>query len=705
MKRPLRHLWIVTGICAACTAVVLWLWWMGFTPLMHAEFHTQDLRARLGRCTPVDPRLALIGVDRPLYEPSYFDQWEVEDTPAIRSTFTSFPWRRDVWAALITRLGDAGAKAIVIDFVFAANNDGDDELARALDKYRNQVVIGCNFDSSETARGGLFKIDLPNSTLIPPVGSHSAAEDDRVGYVNIWPSDDGVYRTALYHAHGDQIGNVFSPDTVLESLDARALRKFGRPDLIPKPFTTVLFRYTAPPGFGYVPIPVGEVLSPKLWKNMYHGGVDFRGKIVLIGPTADLFQDKHPVPLITPRTRDSSGHDSDMLGPEIHLNIINAALHDEFLHEPSTSADIFTILAAGLLTIAFSLFIRQPVTRLVVVVAAGASYWALAQWLFNHNGQLVLLAAPLLVLFIGSVTALTFDFLLEQRDKARVRKTLERYVSKNVVREVLDNPETYFNSLTGVRKPVTILFSDVRGFTTLTESADSAALVKQLNEYFEEMVALVFAREGSLDKFIGDAVMALWNAPTPVERHAERGCQAILACKEATADLYRSAGWAGLPPLVTRFGLHTDRVLVGHFGAPERMSFTAMGDGVNLASRLEALGKQYGVTALVSDSVVAAAGEGFSFRRIDRVAVKGKTKAVLVYELLGHSDAGRPSFVDAYEAALDDYGLRRFEAAMARLEPHLEDDPPSRVLFDRCRILAEHPPPEGWDGVFVATSK
>jgi adenylate cyclase len=296
------------------------------------------------------------------------------------------------------------------------------------------------------------------------------------------------------------------------------------------------------------------------------------------------------------------------------------------------------------------------------------------------------------------------EAVLESLERAKTAmRTLGKYAPVDLVRELYRaNREP---KLGGELAELTILFTDIRGFTGLAERLGPNELAEALGRYLDTMTGAIRSTGGTLDKFIGDAVMALWNAPTPVERHAERGCQAILACKEATADLYRSAGWAGLPPLVTRFGLHTDRVLVGHFGAPERMSFTAMGDGVNLASRLEALGKQYGVTALVSDSVVAAAGERFSFRRIDRVAVKGKTKAVLVYELVGLSGASRPSFIDAYEAALDDYGLRRFEAAMTRLEPHLEDDPPSRVLFDRCRILAEHPPPEGWDGVFVATSK
>jgi adenylate cyclase len=179
----------------------------------------------------------------------------------------------------------------------------------------------------------------------------------------------------------------------------------------------------------------------------------------------------------------------------------------------------------------------------------------------------------------------------------------------------------------------------------------------------------------------------------------------VIACNEATAAVYASARWRGLPPLVTRFGIHTDRVLVGHFGAPERMSYTALGDGVNLAARLEALGKQYGVTALVSEAVVRAAGDEFAFRRVDKVAVKGKSMAVVVYELLGPSSGPRSSAVVDYEAALDAYFARAFVEAIALLERHAETDGPARVLLTRCEELRSSPPPADWDGVFVATSK
>jgi len=201
-------------------------------------------------------------------------------------------------------------------------------------------------------------------------------------------------------------------------------------------------------------------------------------------------------------------------------------------------------------------------------------------------------------------------------------------------------------------------------------------------------------------------VMALWNAPALRAHHARLACTAILACKAAAAQLYDAAAWSGLPPLRTRFGVHRDTVMVGHFGAPERFSYTALGDGVNLASRLEGLCKQYEVDAIVSQPIVDAAGDDFLFRRLDCVAVKGRSEGVMVYQLLGvaGSEVANLRSARAYEAALEAYAGRDFAGAISLLAQH-PDDGPARVLLARCRDLVERPPPPHWTGVYVAVAK
>ena len=252
---------------------------------------------------------------------------------------------------------------------------------------------------------------------------------------------------------------------------------------------------------------------------------------------------------------------------------------------------------------------------------------------------------------------------------------------------------------------VTLLFTDIKDFTSLSEQLSPNELARVLGQYLQVMTAAVHSTHGTIDKYIGDAIMAVWNTPTPCPDHAQRACEAALACREAEQRLYASPEWEGRPPLHTRFGIHRDRVMVGHFGAPDRMSFTALGDGVNLASRLEGLNKQYGTTILVSEAVREDAKDAFAFRLVDVVAVKGRTQGVRVYELLGRAEASADRGRErAYERALERYWARDFAGALAILEAQ-PADPPSHVLAERARVLAANPPPAEWDGVYVARAK
>jgi adenylate cyclase len=283
-------------------------------------------------------------------------------------------------------------------------------------------------------------------------------------------------------------------------------------------------------------------------------------------------------------------------------------------------------------------------------------------------------------------------------------RALGRYVPIDLVRQLYEaNRDPVLGSET---RELTILFTYIAGFTSVSEQLPPDRMAQLLGCYFEAMTGAVESHGGTLDKYIGDAVMALWNAPRLCATHPVDACRAALAAVAATEELFASPAWEGLPRLETRLGLHTAEVLVGHFGAPTRLSYTAFGDGVNLASRLEALNKKYGTTILVSAAVAERVAGELTLRRIDRVAVKGKSRAVDVYELLGPRDLTGPR-VDAaraYEIALDAYFAADLPRAIALFE-QIPGDAPSAVLLARCRELLSHPPPAGWDGVFVATSK
>ncbi len=290
-----------------------------------------------------------------------------------------------------------------------------------------------------------------------------------------------------------------------------------------------------------------------------------------------------------------------------------------------------------------------------------------------------------------------------ERAKAAMR-AMSKYVPIDLVRRLYR--EKSEPVLGGEETELSIMFTDIKGFTSLAETLEPNVLADALGRYLSVMVRIIQTEHrGTIDKFIGDAVMAIWNAPEPVPCHARQACLAALECQREAQALAQLPEWKGLPVFETRFGLHRDVALVGHFGAPDRLNYTAIGDAVNLASRLEALNKQYQTSIIVSESIRAEVRDEFAFRLLDRVAVKGKLQPITIYELLGIAGANVDrAAVSDYERAFALHLERNCEAAIPLLQRH-PDDGPSRNLLDRCRQYLESPPPSDWDGVFVALLK
>lgn len=293
---------------------------------------------------------------------------------------------------------------------------------------------------------------------------------------------------------------------------------------------------------------------------------------------------------------------------------------------------------------------------------------------------------------------------LESLEKAKsAMRAMGKYAPIDLVRRLYH--EKSEPVLGGESMEVSIMFTDIKDFTTLSERLEPNALARALGHYLEVMARIIQQEtRGIIDKYIGDAIMALWNVPEPVPEHARMACLAALRCREAGEALARSPEWEALPAFATRFGVHRETALVGHFGAPDRMNYTAVGDAVNLASRLEGLNKVYGTTIIVSESVVAEAGGEFEFRLLDRVAVKGKTQATRIFELCGRKGEVRPACIAAYEEALQAYFTRDFSRALGLLKG-AEGDAPSDNLANRCRALVAEPPPLDWDGVYAVETK
>lgn len=294
------------------------------------------------------------------------------------------------------------------------------------------------------------------------------------------------------------------------------------------------------------------------------------------------------------------------------------------------------------------------------------------------------------------------DRVLSSLERAKTAmRSMGKYVPLDLVRRLYHRGEE--PRLGGEATELSVLFTDIQGFTQFAETHNPDTVAARLGAYLHVVASVIQRERGTIDKFIGDSIMAFWNAPESVPGHSALACRAALACRDALAVLYRSPQWDALPGFETRFGLHHCIASVGHFGSPERFNYTAIGDGINLASRLESLNKHYGTAIIASAGLREAAGPGFVFRHLDRVAVKGKTQRLDIYELIGEATNPVPATVALYEQALDAWFRGDFRQALGLAES-LPTDPPSVFLAARCRdFLAS--PPENWDGVYAFDSK
>jgi adenylate cyclase len=328
------------------------------------------------------------------------------------------------------------------------------------------------------------------------------------------------------------------------------------------------------------------------------------------------------------------------------------------------------------------------------------------------------LVVPTLSAFVlTGVFGLGFQYTLERLEKLRTRRTLERYVSKNLVKEILDNPASYYSSMLGARKPVTVLFSDIIGFTSLSEKADPAALVKQLNEYLSGMVARVFENGGTLDKFIGDAVMAVWGnvSSRGLEQDAKAAVRTALGMRHELHKLNDRWKAQGQPELGFGIGINHGEAVVGNIGSyepHERLDPTVIGDSVNLASRLEALTRTYAVDILIGPTAAELVREDFWLRSVARVQVKGKTRPVDVFTLIGarndQIDEQLLKWLEAYEAAIEKFRERDFTQAKILFSRFLEfypDDFLAKMYLERALEYEQQPPDEAWNAVEVFKKK
>jgi adenylate cyclase len=695
----------LVAICATCTALILLLRVLPIPFLASAwtaEQGFEDLLQREGRKTATHSDFVFLAIDQSTYEFAPLDAEQLENNRAFQlMAARAFPWSREVWALLLDRLFSAGARLVLFDLVFSPPNEGDPPFRAALDRYRDKVVLGANIDfSAVREQGGAAQMVPPNSALVPA----PQMQDDRVGYVVFFPDpQDGKIRAARYTVTDLQLaGSLPQRDEVpYQSLAARALEKLGRGGEVPRDLRPHLIRFSS--ADAYQPQPLWEVFDPKLWQANYSSGTAFKNKVVMIGSSAQIQHDFVDTPL-----------NAEMPGPILHLHTLAAGLDDEFLRTLPISLGYVLVGAAGVVAWLSVAFVRRPVVSIGLFVAVSAAYLASARVAFDRTGVLLLVVPVLSAFLVSGLLSLSFDFVLERVERIRTRRTLERYVSKNLVREILDNPDSYYNVLRGARKPVTVLFSDIVGFTAMSENADPVTLVNQLNEYLSRMVSSVFKHDGTLDKFIGDAVMAVWgNVRTHgVAEDAKLAACAALEMRREVRALNEKSQAEGLVPLAMGIGINHGEALIGNIGSHERMDPTVIGDAVNLASRLEGLTRTYGVDVLLGPAVCELIRDQFVLRSVARVQVKGKAEPADICALVGTRDGDVDleliRWLQTYEEGVLAFRARDFARAKILFSRFLEfypEDALAGMYLERALEYERQPPAESWNAVEVFTTK
>lgn len=691
---------VVAAICGFCAGAIIVVHFFPNFPFVSAvwrqEQNYENFLQREGRKTATRPDFVFLGIDQSTLELPPLLPEELANNRALQlMTERPFPWSREVWALLLDRLFGAGARLVMFDFVCNPLNDGDPVFREALDRYRDRVVLGANIDE-----GGTHQIVVPNAALIPP----PPLGDDRVGFVNFWAdSVDGLVR-GIYFTRSDRqlAGQESFPDEeIFVSFSARALEKLGHAGLVLRDQRQHPFRFSETNA--YPPRPLYEVFDPKLWGANYANGDFFKGKIIIVGWSAQIQPDIVATPL-----------ELDTPGPSLHLQAVAATIDREFLRYTSEWTNLFLVAAAGILAWAFIALVKRPLVSFLALLAVSVAYLAFARIAFDHAGLLVVVVPVLIAFLAGGFLSLGFEYVLERIEKMRTRRTLERYVSKNLVKEILDNPDSFYSSLRGVRLPATILFSDIVGFTGMTESADPEALVKQLNEYLSRMTAAVFQHDGTLDKFIGDAVMAVWGnvSSRGVAEDAKSCARAALTMRRELRALNEKWKAEGIAPFAIGMGINQGDVLGGNIGSQEKADPTVIGDAVNLASRLEALTRTYGVDILVGASASELIRDEFHLRSVALVQVKGKTKPVEIFTLIGaRSDAGDQVFLErleTYEAGFRKFRERDFTQAKILFAQFLEfypEDGLAKMYLERALEYEQAPPDLAWNAVEVFKKK
>nr|WP_269836552.1 adenylate/guanylate cyclase domain-containing protein [Rheinheimera soli] len=656
-----------------------------------------------------------------------------------------WPWSRQLVAQMLEQLTAAGASVVAFDVIFsepernpvqqvlqgakqlsAEMTEELQQLAPALDADQHfanslenkDVVLGFLFQQEQLAVGQLPEsYVLMDSEASQSSASHFAGyvantavlqqHSSGTGFINSSPDPDGFIRqAALLIRYQDKVypslaleaarlyalANELTVETApLEQINTIVGVTVGNTRINTDLYGRVLIPYRGPArSFPY--ISASDVL---------HGQVDktlLKDAIVFVGTSAVGHADLRSTPVGV-----------QYPGVEVHANVFEGLIYPELIHSHPDWAEALVFLFLVVLGLLMSLVF--PSLGPVSLALSGGGLLLLTLGGNLYCWQVLKLDLPLtssLLLILGlTLLNLIYGFFGASQQKARIKSIFDQYVPPAHIDEMLNHPESV--SLDGKRKEMSVLFSDIRGFTSLSEKLSATELKTLLNRYFSPITKTIFEHHGTIDKYVGDMVMAFWNAPLDVKDHAELAVKAGFSMLKVTDELSKSFVLDGLPAIDIGVGINTGEMNVGDMGSEYRRAYTVLGDAVNLGSRLESLTKYYGVRFLVSQSTVQQC-QNIIFRSVDKVKVKGKTEAVAIYEPVDASLVLNPDFAAAlqqHEQALLLYSEQNWadaEVLWASLHQRYSDKLYSLYL-ERLAHYRQHPPGADWDGVYTHAEK
>lgn len=626
-------------------------------------------------------------------------------------------WSRSFYAQLLRNINKYQPKVVAFDVVFQSKKDqkGDEDFQQALAETKNPILslyLQPDVDNHLIQKKNTAVTRRPYELFTQP---------DNVTLNNIvtFLDKDNVARRSIPIIYDEERNQYY------ENLALGIVRRFLGGQQAPSQPEISDNKYIDKIGEKIIKIPLekGEMLINYAPLRLQDGGyisfidtykenyrnVDpeklFKNKIVLIGPMSASFKDSFTTPV---------NKLVQMPGVEIHANAVQTILDQAFLRNLTLPEQVMLILLFCALG-AFVFMYTKIRWSVLFLVALPALYGFAAPFAFS-KGLILDLVHPFLAIIAMFMAVYIYRYLTEFKEKIELKGAFAKYVNPKLVDQIMAHPENL--KLGGEKRPITVLFTDIAHFTTISESLKPESLVALLNEYFEAMSQVILAEGGTLDKFEGDAIMAFFGAPLIQPDHALRACTAALKMRQKLAELLQK--WQTDPPLPGgekkplidfRCGLSSGEVIVGNMGSTTRFDYTVMGDVVNLGSRLEGANKKYDTRIMVSEATAEIVKNQFEMRELDVIKVVGKTQPIKVFEVLnlkGQLVPEAQKLLELYNQGMQMYHDRKFAEALEHFNKILEaypTDGPSKLYRQRCEVLRDFPPPADWDGVFEMGTK